>query len=109
MHCTVHFQDFKAGLYHPRVLVTWAPPELSEDIDLEYNVYQMNGLSDEEVKTTRKFSVEFELDGLDDLETSEGVYALFVNSSLWNYNSAPARCDFNTISRGEQRAKILLT
>ena len=54
----------------------------------------------------RGFHYEIELDGIDDMETTEGVYQLLVRGDAQSnenedyYLSAPARCDVNTLGRG---------
>jgi hypothetical protein len=53
----------------------------------------------------RGFHYEIELDGIDDIETTEGVYQLLVRGDAQSnenedyYLSAPARCDVNTLGR----------
>ena len=85
--------------------MTWDLPDfvaLTGAIELEYSVFAQSGLTDEGVRTTLGFLAEFELDRLNDIETTEGVYGMVVKNNVdgGEYDSAPARCDFNTISRG---------
>ena len=105
----MRFKDFSGGNYFPLVKVTWSPPDfiVNPGAQVErffYEAFAERGL--EERERTYSLSVEFDLEGIDDYQTIEEVYAFSVRylpmfDSEGNFSSAPARCDFfNTVSRG---------
>ena len=83
----------------PLVEMRWEPPDfIAFHEPVQYIVSSDNGL---------KFRyhvvglhTEIELDGVDDTETIEEVYKVFVASDIPGGTSSPARCDFSTVERG---------
>ena len=104
VRCSVRFKDRN---YFPRVSVRWDPPDFHAVPGynkFEYEVYAERGL-DVTTRTGTLEYVDIDLGGVDDLETVEGVYGFYVRNlaqydGTGDYSSAPARCDFNTVTRG---------
>ena len=101
------FRNFEAGDYVPQVTVRWDPPDFAvPGRTLRYRVYAGEGGGLTETKRSEGLSAEIYLENIDDLETSEEVYAFFVKNEVnvkgGVYDSASERCDFNTIQRGER-------
>ena len=92
----------------PRLQLQWENPDFIAFGEVErFHVYSpLNypaGVTVNEV--VRGLHFEIDLVGIDDRETMEGVYILFVRSdhssnAQGDYQSASARCVFNTLNRG---------
>ena len=89
----------------PRLEMQWQNPDFIAFGEIPgFRVYStFPGIDVNE--SIRGFHYEIELDGIDDIETVEGVHRLLVRSDMQSnsngdYLSAPARCDFNTVARG---------
>ena len=104
----MRFKDVSVGNYFPRVSVRWSPPDFTAVPGYNrflYYVYAERGLN-ETRRTGRLFVDDIDLEGIDDYQTVEEVYAFSVRNlapfdSERDYSSAPARCDsFNTVTRG---------
>ena len=68
-----------------------------------YHAYAENGIIERKYVAGHMYSTEFELGGLDDVQTTEEVYDMFVraDANRVEYWSAPAICPINTLSRGK--------
>ena len=83
----------------PLVEMQWEPPDfIAAGQQNDYIVYSDNGLQFSYL--VHGLHTEIELDGVDDTETIEGVYAVFVASDIPGGTNSPARCDFSTVERG---------
>ena len=97
--CKVKFSE----AYYPWPLVEmrWDAPDFIAFGEVRgYIVFSDNGLHKDKVVTNVR--TEIELNGIDDIETAEEVYGLFVKIDRLGRErqSAPARCDFTTVNRG---------
>ena len=103
--CRVKFSN--VNYPWPRLEMQWQNPDFIAFGEIPgFQVYStFPGIDINE--SIRGFHYEIELDGIDDIETAEGVYHLLVrgdarSNANEDYLSAPARCDINTLKRGIQ-------
>ena len=83
----------------PLVEIQWEPPDfIAAGQQDDYIVYSYNDLQFR--NHVVGLHTEIELDGVDDTETIEEVYAVFVATSIPGGTNSPARCYFNTVERG---------
>ena len=79
--------------------IQWEPPDfIAAGQQDSYIVYSYKGLQFN--YHVIGLHTEIELDGVDDTETIEEVYAVFVATDFPGGTNSPARCDFNTVERG---------
>ena len=83
----------------PLVEVRWEPPDfIAAGQQDDYIVYSHNGMQFSYL--FHGLHTEIELNGVDDTETIEEVYTVFVATSIPGGTSSPTRCDFSTVERG---------
>ena len=100
LKCKVQFSRNKPPW--PLIIMDWDHPDFVALGEVEeYIVTATNGLNINRVVGMGSTTAEEDLSGIDDNETTEELYELFVAAySQGNPRSAPARCTIRTVDRG---------
>ena len=99
LKCKVKFNPNPNRYPWPLVEMRWEPPDfIAAGQSDDYIVYSGNGMQFSYL--VHGLHTEIDLSGVDDTETIEEVYAVFVASDIPGGTNSPARCDFSTVERG---------